>query len=59
MSIECPQCGQSVTFTPFGYGHVAVCCGVVLASISGAKPQADEYTSTRSDAAETIEEEGL
>ena len=43
--IECTKCGQMVTFIPFGYGHVAVCCGVVLASLSGAKPQAEEYLS--------------
>jgi hypothetical protein len=45
MSIDCPRCGKLVTFIPFGYGHVAICCGVVLASLSGAKPQAGEYLS--------------
>lgn len=45
MSIDCPRCGKLVTFIPFGYGHVAICCGVVLASLSGAKPQAEEYLS--------------
>jgi len=45
MSIECPKCGQLVKFIPFGYSHVAICCGVVLASLSGAKPQMAEYPS--------------
>jgi hypothetical protein len=45
MSIDCPKCEQPVAFIPFGYGHVAICCGVVLASLSGAKPQAAEYPS--------------
>ncbi len=51
MSIECPQCGQMVTFIPFGFGHVAVCCGVVLSSLSGAEPQVAGYPFTRPDAA--------
>ena len=43
--IECTKCGQLVTFIPFGYGHVAICCGAVLASLSDVKPLVAENPS--------------
>ena len=41
-TVKCPNCGREVKIISFGYGYMAICCGMILYNNSDESPKADK-----------------
>jgi endogenous inhibitor of DNA gyrase (YacG/DUF329 family) len=42
VTVKCPNCGKEVKIIPFGYGYMAICCGMILYDSKDEPPKAEK-----------------
>jgi uncharacterized paraquat-inducible protein A len=41
-TVKCPNCGREVNIISFGYGYMAICCGMILYDSKDEPPKAEK-----------------
>jgi len=48
-TVKCPNCGREVKIISFGYGYMAICCGMILYEGSDEPPEAEKKKEEKKD----------
>jgi len=48
-TVKCPNCGREVKIISFGYGYMAICCGMIVYEGSDEPPEAGKKKEEKKD----------
>ena len=48
-TVKCPNCGKEVKIVSFGYGYIAICCGMILSNGSDELPKVEKKEEEKKD----------